>query len=99
MNQQLQDFYTHLNKAVITTNDFAEGTRDRKREKVAEFAYCELNDLLPTTRTSHFSKKSINPENDGHESKQIQRRKDHWISAAGGRGHADQGDRAQTRFQ
>ncbi len=34
MNQQLQDFYSHLNEAVITTNDFAEGTRYRKREKV-----------------------------------------------------------------
>ena len=29
-------------------------------------------DLLPINRTSHFSKKSINPENDGHENKQIQ---------------------------
>jgi hypothetical protein len=31
-----------------------------------------LADLLPINRTSHFSKKSINPENDGHENKQIQ---------------------------
>ena len=43
MKQQLQDFYTHLNEAVITTNDFAEGTRFRKREKVNQFAYCGLN--------------------------------------------------------
>ena len=27
---------------------------------------CRDNDLLPISRTSHFSKKSINPENDGH---------------------------------
>lgn len=43
MNQQLQDFYSHLNDSVITTNDFAKGTRFRKREKVAQFAYCGLN--------------------------------------------------------
>lgn len=43
MNQQLEEFFTHLNEAVITTNDFAEGTRYRKREKVAQFAYCGLN--------------------------------------------------------
>lgn len=43
MNPQLQDFYTHLNKAVLTTNDFAEGTRFRKRAKVSQFAYCGLN--------------------------------------------------------
>ena len=33
MNQQLQDFYTHLNEAVMTTDDFTEGTSFRKREK------------------------------------------------------------------
>jgi hypothetical protein len=43
MNQQLELFYTHLNDAVITTNDFEEGTRFRKREKVHQFAYCGLN--------------------------------------------------------
>lgn len=43
MNQQLEDFYNHLNDAVVTTNDFAEGTKFRKREKVAQFAYCGLN--------------------------------------------------------
>ena len=43
MNQQVQDFYNHLNEAVMTTNDFAEGTRFRKREKVNQFAYCGLN--------------------------------------------------------
>ncbi|TKC91707.1 plasmid replicase [Trinickia terrae] len=43
MNQQLEDFYNHLNKAVVTTNDFAEGTKFRKREKVDQFAYCGLN--------------------------------------------------------
>lgn len=43
MNSQLQDFYSHLNEAVITTNDFSEGTRFRKREKVSQFAYCGLN--------------------------------------------------------
>lgn len=43
MNQQLEDFYSHLNKAVITTNDFDEGTKFRKREKVQQFAYCGLN--------------------------------------------------------
>jgi hypothetical protein len=45
MNQQLQDFYNHLNTAVLTTNDFADGTRYRKREKVAQFAYCGLNPM------------------------------------------------------
>ena len=45
MNQQLQNFYNHLNEAVITTNDFEEGTRFRKREKVNQFAYCGLNPM------------------------------------------------------
>lgn len=45
MNQQLRDFYEHLNKAVLTTNDFSEGTKFRKREKVAEYAYAGLNPL------------------------------------------------------
>ena len=45
MNQQLQDFYTHLNEAVMTTDDFTEGTRFRKREKVAQFSYCGLNPM------------------------------------------------------
>jgi hypothetical protein len=56
-------------------------------------------DLLPINRTSHFSKKSINPENDGHENKQIQRRANHWFSAAGRSRYADQGDWTQARFQ
>lgn len=43
MNRQLQDFYEHLNTSVVTTNDFIEGTRFRKREKVAGYAYCGLN--------------------------------------------------------
>ena len=43
MNLQLEEFFNHLNEAVITTNDFSEGTRYRKREKVAEFTYCGLN--------------------------------------------------------
>jgi L-serine dehydratase len=59
----------------------------------------DTGDLPPINRTSYFSKKSINPENDGHENKQIQRRANHWLSAAGRSGHADQGDRAQTRLQ
>lgn len=45
MNQQLEDFYSHLNEAVITTNDFEEGTKFRKREKVKQFAYCGLNPM------------------------------------------------------
>jgi hypothetical protein len=45
MNQQLGEFYEHLNEAVITTNDFAEGTKFRKREKVANFAYAGLNPM------------------------------------------------------
>lgn len=43
MNRQLEDFYNHLNEAVVTTNDFAKGTKFRKREKVVQFAYCGLN--------------------------------------------------------
>jgi hypothetical protein len=43
MNQQLEDFYNHLNRSVVTTNDFAEGTKFRKRGKVDQFAYCGLN--------------------------------------------------------
>lgn len=43
MDQAKQDFYAHLNEAVVTTNDFAEGTKFRKREKVDQFAYCGLN--------------------------------------------------------
>ena len=34
--------------------------------------YKNIRDLSSVIRTSHFSKKSINPENDGHENKQIQ---------------------------
>lgn len=45
MNPILQDFYTHLNEAVVTTNDFEEGTKFRKREKVRDFAYCGLNPM------------------------------------------------------
>ena len=45
MNQILQDFYAHLNEAVVTTNDFEEGTKFRKREKVGDFAYCGLNPM------------------------------------------------------
>jgi hypothetical protein len=56
-------------------------------------------DLPPINRTAHFSKKSITLENDGHENKQIQRRADHWFSAAGRSRHADQGDRSQARLQ
>ena len=53
----------------------------------------------PISCTSHFSRKSINPENDGRENKEIQRRTNYWFSAAGRGGHANQGNRAQTRFQ
>jgi hypothetical protein len=45
MNQVLQDFYAHLNEAVVTTNDFEEGTKFRKRDKVGDFAYCGLNPM------------------------------------------------------
>jgi hypothetical protein len=45
MNRQLEDFYAHLNEAVVTTNDFEEGTKFRKREKVDQFAYCGLNPM------------------------------------------------------
>lgn len=45
MNRQLEDFYAHLNEAVVTTNDFEEGTRFRNREKVGQFAYCGLNPM------------------------------------------------------
>lgn len=45
MNQQLQDFYNHLNEAVMTTDDFTEGLRFRKREKVDQYAYCGLNPM------------------------------------------------------
>lgn len=43
MEQQLKDFYTHLNDAVITTNNFADGTKFRKREYVDRYSYCGLN--------------------------------------------------------
>ncbi|MDA8092438.1 MAG: replication initiation protein [Betaproteobacteria bacterium] len=43
MNLQLEQFYEHLNEAVITTNDFNDGTLFRKRAKVDQFAYCGLN--------------------------------------------------------
>jgi hypothetical protein len=45
MNRQLNDFYAHLNESVVTTNDFEEGTKFRKREKVDQFAYCGLNPM------------------------------------------------------
>ena len=44
--------------------------------------------MLPKNRASHFSKKSIILENDGLETKQIQRRADHWIFEAGQSEHA-----------
>ena len=41
-------------------------------------------DLPPTSRTSLKLVKSVNqPENDGHEEEQIQRRTDHRVPAAG----------------
>ena len=43
MEQQLEQFYAHLNEAVITTNDFAQGTKFRKREYVDQYSYCGLN--------------------------------------------------------
>ena len=46
MNPQLEEFYEHLNEAVITTNDFATGTKFRKREKVSQFSYCGLNPIF-----------------------------------------------------
>lgn len=45
MSQQLEDFYSHLNEAVMTTNDFSEGIKFRKREKVDQFSYCGLNQM------------------------------------------------------
>lgn len=45
MNLELTDFYKHLNEAVVTTDDFEEGTKFRKREKVSQFAYCGLNPM------------------------------------------------------
>jgi hypothetical protein len=45
MNKQLEDFYKSLNEAVVTTNDFEDGTKFRKREKVEQFAYCGLNQM------------------------------------------------------
>jgi hypothetical protein len=45
MDQRLEEFFTHLNEAVVTTNDFTEGTKFRKREKVDQFAYCGLNQM------------------------------------------------------
>lgn len=52
MNQILQDFYDHLNVAVVTTNDFEYGTKFRKREKVGDFAYCGLNQMYRHYLTS-----------------------------------------------
>lgn len=45
MDQALNDFYTHLNEVVVTTNDFSEGAKFRKREKVDQFASCGLNPM------------------------------------------------------
>ena len=45
MEPVLADFYAHLNDAVMTTNDFAEGVRFRKRHKVPDYAYCGLNPM------------------------------------------------------
>lgn len=45
MDLARSDFYEHLNEAVVTTNDFANGTKFRKREKVDQFAYCGLNPM------------------------------------------------------
>ena len=48
MNQQLKEFYAHLNEAVITTNNFDDGSKFRKRTKVDQFAYCGLNPVYRT---------------------------------------------------
>jgi hypothetical protein len=36
MNTKLTNFYAHLNESVITTDDFENGTKFRKREKVGD---------------------------------------------------------------
>lgn len=43
MQKELNEFFTHLNDAVITTNDFADGTKFRKRDIVSQYCYCGLN--------------------------------------------------------
>ena len=46
MNQQLQDFYNHLNESVMTTNGYNKnGVLFRKREKVDQFSHCGLNPM------------------------------------------------------
>ena len=46
--------------------------RNRVRSAFTQWvSVFEASDLPPISRTSYFSKKSINPENDGHENKQI----------------------------
>jgi len=62
--------------------DFRQSLINSTLQKVLKRLHYPLEvvfDLLPINRTSHFSKKSINPENDGHENKQIQRRANHWF--------------------
>ena len=61
--------------------------------------WSEVNsDLLPINRTSYFSKKSINLENDGH-ANQANTAKSRSLAFEAGRSrHACQGNRAQARL-
>ena len=47
--------------------------------------------LPPINRTVYFSEKSVNPENDEYQNKQIQRSENHWFVETGPGRHADQG--------
>ena len=43
MNRQLYDFYNHLQAAAVTTNNFADGVKYRKKDQLPHFAYRGLN--------------------------------------------------------
>jgi len=64
-----------------TVEDFASYLRFKEQEIAGRRV---VSDLPPTSRTSLKLVKSVNqPENDGHEEEQIQRRTDHRVPAAG----------------
>ena len=61
--------------------------------------FCWPTDLLPISRTSHFSKKSVTMENDGHANQANTAKSKLLVFKAGRSRYASQGNRAQARLQ
>ena len=61
LDKDVGTFYGGVRVESIQTDNYKSSLRNKL---VAEAFY--LTDLLPISRSFHFSKKAINPENDGH---------------------------------